>query len=47
MWSAKLEHLYMNFGETTTDWEIAPLPVVSDRAELTMNVVRGGVNMRF
>jgi len=46
-WSAKLEYLYADFGNTRTTWSAFGVPVVFDDARLTMNVVRGGVNYRF
>ena len=46
-WSAKLEYLYVDFGDRTVNWAPAPLPPITDTAHLTMNVVRAGVNYRF
>jgi outer membrane immunogenic protein len=46
-WSAKLEYLYLDFGDRSLSWNLAPLPPITDTAHLTMNVVRAGVNYRF
>jgi len=45
-WSAKLEYLYLDFGNDGTTMNFAALPIVDD-AHFTMNVVRAGVNYRF
>jgi outer membrane immunogenic protein len=45
-WSAKLEYLYLDFGNDGTTMSFALLPIVDD-AHFTMNVVRAGVNYRF
>jgi opacity protein-like surface antigen len=45
-WSAKLEYLYLDFGNSSTRMSFAALPVVDD-AHFTMNVVRVGINHRF
>jgi outer membrane immunogenic protein len=46
-WSAKLEYLYADFGNTRTTWSVLGIPLITDDARVTMNVVRGGVNYRF
>jgi outer membrane immunogenic protein len=46
-WSAKLEYLYADFGNTRTTWAIGGIPLITDDARVTMNVIRGGVNYRF
>lgn len=46
-WSAKLEYLYVDFGDRNFNWVAVPLPPITDTAHLTMNVVRAGVNYRF
>jgi outer membrane immunogenic protein len=46
-WSAKLEYLYADFGNTRTTWSVLGVPVITDDARVTMNMVRGGVNYRF
>jgi outer membrane immunogenic protein len=46
-WSAKLEYLYVDFGDRSFNWVAVPLPPITDTAHLTMNVVRAGVNYRF
>ena len=46
-WSAKLEYLYFDFGNTSSSLVLTGLPTITDDAHLTMNVVRGGVNFRF
>jgi len=47
-WSAKVEYLYLDFGETHTAIPFGGgLPAVTDNAKLNSNVVRAGVNYRF
>jgi opacity protein-like surface antigen len=46
-WSARLEYLYFDFGNTSSSLVLTGLPTITDDAHLTMNVVRGGVNFRF
>jgi outer membrane immunogenic protein len=45
-WSAKLEYLYLDFGNIGTTMTFAAIPVVDD-AHFTLNVVRAGINYRF
>ena len=46
-WSAKLEYLYLDLGRTSTGLVFPGLPVITDDARFTMNVVRAGLNYRF
>jgi outer membrane immunogenic protein len=46
-WSAKLEYLYLDFGNRDGSWTITGLPTLNDNTELRTNVVRTGVNYRF
>jgi outer membrane immunogenic protein len=46
-WTAKIEYLYLDFGEVTSTWVLTGLPSVTDVARLRMNVVRAGVNFKF
>jgi outer membrane immunogenic protein len=46
-WSAKLEYLYADFGNTRTTWSAFGIPIVTADARVNMNVIRGGVNYRF
>jgi outer membrane immunogenic protein len=46
-WSAKLEYLYLDFGNRSTAMTFPALPMIVDDAHFTMNVVRAGVNYRF
>jgi outer membrane immunogenic protein len=46
-WSARLEYLYLDFGNRSTTMTFAALPAIVDDARLSMNVVRAGVNYRF
>ena len=45
-WSARLEYLYLDFGNVGTTMSFAALSIVND-AHFTMHVVRAGVNYRF
>ena len=47
MISARLEYMYLDFGNQTTTWQAAASPAFSNTSNLTMNVVRAGVNLRF
>jgi len=47
MISARLEYMYLDFGNQTTSWQAAATPVFTHTSNLTMNVVRAGVNLRF
>ena len=46
-WSAKVEYLYLDLGESNRNWVLTGLPAITDRTDLTMSVVRAGVNFRF
>ncbi|HEY2186011.1 MAG TPA: outer membrane protein [Xanthobacteraceae bacterium] len=45
-WSAKLEYLYLDFGNRSSALTLPPPPIIDD-AHFTMNVVRAGANYRF
>ncbi len=45
-WSARLEYLYLDFGNRSSTLGFVPL-AVSETAHFAMNVVRAGVNYRF
>jgi len=46
-WSAKVEYLYLDLGESNRTWLLTGLPAITDNTDLTMSVVRAGVNFRF
>jgi len=46
-WSAKLEYLHLDLGDRSFNWVLVPLPPITDRTDLTLDVVRAGVNYRF
>ena len=46
-WSAKLEYLYLDLGRTSTGLVFPGIPVITDDARFTMNVVRAGLNYRL
>jgi outer membrane immunogenic protein len=46
-WSAKIEYLYLDLGDSTRTWVLAGLPAITDNTHLAMSVVRAGVNFRF
>lgn len=46
-WSAKLEYLYLDFGDLRTSLQFSGLPTINDDSRLTTNLVRAGVNYKF
>jgi outer membrane immunogenic protein len=46
-WSAKVEYLYMRFGERDQIFALTGLPAITDNVELNSNIFRAGVNYRF
>jgi outer membrane immunogenic protein len=46
-WTAKAEYLYVDLGRASHSSSFPGLPTLNDSANVTLNVVRAGVNFRF
>jgi outer membrane immunogenic protein len=46
-WSARVEYLYLDFGNKNIPWNLPGLPTIDDNAKVVSNIVRAGVNYRF
>jgi len=46
-WSVKGEYLYADFGRANHTVAFTGLPAITDSANVTLNIVRAGVNFRF